>query len=92
MEASMLETTLETRFMGLVFTISLMVTTTKELGMKVVSKAMAPMDLESEIQNAVNGIDGNLVNRLSLEMDLVRKIGSECSRGGQKRCGSEMGR
>lgn len=38
METSMLENSLETRFMGLVFTISLTVTTTKELGMKVVSK------------------------------------------------------
>lgn len=45
MEISTQESTLETRFMGLVFTISLMVTITKELGTKVVSNAMARMDL-----------------------------------------------
>lgn len=45
MEISTQESTLETRFMGLVFAISLMVTITKELGTKVVSNAMARMDL-----------------------------------------------
>ncbi|KAL0663555.1 hypothetical protein Bca4012_100392 [Brassica carinata] len=45
MEISTQESTLETRFMGLVFTISLVVTITKELGTKVVSNAMARMDL-----------------------------------------------
>jgi hypothetical protein len=56
MEISMQESILETRFMDLVFTISLMVTITKELGMKVVNKAMARIDLEPVISNPVNGM------------------------------------
>ncbi|CAN7129061.1 unnamed protein product [Brassica rapa subsp. narinosa] len=41
MEISTQESTLETRFMGLVFAISLMVTITKELGTKVSAQEMA---------------------------------------------------
>ncbi|WZZ33959.1 hypothetical protein YC2023_017360 [Brassica napus] len=56
MVISMQGSIMETRFMGLVFTISLMVIIMKELGMKVVNKAMVRMDLEPEMQNVVNGM------------------------------------
>ena len=56
MVISMQGSIMETRFMGLVFTISLMVIIMKELGMKVVNKAMVRMGLEPEMQNVVNGM------------------------------------
>lgn len=56
MEISTQESILEIRSMDLVFTISLMVIITKELGMKVVSKAMVRMDLGMVILNPVNGM------------------------------------
>lgn len=56
MEINTQESILETRFMDSVFTNSQMVTTMKEHGTKVVSKAMARMDSGPVIPSAVNGM------------------------------------
>ena len=56
----MQESTLETRFMGLVCIVLLMVIVTKGRGMKVVSKGMVLTRLELVTLNPVNGIQGIL--------------------------------
>lgn len=60
MEISMQESTLETRFMGLVCIVLLMVIVMKEHGTRVVSKGMVLTRLEPVMLNLVNGIQGIL--------------------------------
>ncbi|CAG7903340.1 unnamed protein product [Brassica rapa] len=74
MEISTQESTLETRFMGLVFAISLMVTITKELGTKVVSNAMAQTGLLRKAVQSAQEMARKGVDQRRVDEQVVRAV------------------